>query len=128
MAILEKEIELVGSKGRKKVRALFDSGSSYSHIRPDLAASLETVIPLPEPMGFETAKKGEKVEARERVTLNFWIDGYRFSDEFMVVPELSEHIVIGTKTIQKWRFKLDFEIGNVIIDPRVTHLRLLKIL
>jgi len=27
--------------------------------------------------------------------------------------------------MQKWRFKLDFEADEVIIDPRVTKLRLL---
>jgi len=27
--------------------------------------------------------------------------------------------------VQKWRFKLDFEADEVIIDPRVTRLRLL---
>jgi hypothetical protein len=28
-------------------------------------------------------------------------------------------------TLEKWRMKLDFEHDEVIIDPRVTHLRLL---
>ena len=29
--------------------------------------------------------------------------GYRFSDEFMVIPDLSETVIIGTKTMQAWR-------------------------
>ena len=48
---------------------------------------------------------------------------YRFSDEFMVLSDLSEELIIGTTTMQKWRFKLDFEREEVIIDPRVTRLR-----
>jgi len=45
----------------------------------------------------------------------------------MIIPGLSEEAIIGAKTMQAWRFKLDYENDEVIIDPRVTKLRLLKI-
>lgn len=105
--------------------ALFDSGATYSRIRSELAATLEMVLPLPKPMDFSTAKDGEVVTARERVSLNFYLHGYRFSDEFMLIPDLSEAVIIGALTLQKWRMKLDFEADEVIIDPRVTKLRLI---
>jgi predicted aspartyl protease len=125
MAVIQNEIELEGSKGKKKEIALFDSGATYSCIAPELAKELGNIEPLPEPMEFGTAKNGEKVVARERVSLNFYIDGYRFSDEFMVIEDLSEKVIIGSATLQKWRMKLDFENDRVIIDPRVTKLRLI---
>jgi hypothetical protein len=59
------------------------------------------------------------------VNLNFYIDGYRFSDEFMLIPGLSEPVLIGGATLQKWRMKLNFETDEVVIDPKVTRLRLL---
>ena len=43
----------------------------------------------------------------------------------MLIPDLSEQVIIGAATLQKWRIKLDFERDQVIVDPRVTHLRLL---
>ncbi len=125
MAVIQKEIELEGTKGRKKVIALFDSGATYSCITPKLAQELELILPLPAPLEFETAKDGEKVIARGRVTLNFYIEGCRFSDEFMVIENLSEPVIIGAATLQKWRMKLDFENDAVIIDPRTTKLRLM---
>jgi hypothetical protein len=125
MAIIEESIELRGSKGSREVIALFDSGSTYSCIRPDIAREVEVVVPLPEPMEFGTAKDGETVSAREGVRLNFILQGYRFSDEFMVIEGLSEEVIIGAKTLQSWRMKLDFEAEKVIIDPRVTKLRLM---
>ncbi|MFQ6015465.1 MAG: retropepsin-like aspartic protease [Anaerolineae bacterium] len=125
MAIIQKPIRLVGSKGSQEEVAIFDSGSTYSCIQPELAEKLAHVEPLPEPMDFGTAKEGETLSATERVTLNFYLDGYRFSDEFMLIPGLSEAVIIGAKTLQGWRMKLDFEADAVIIDPRVTHLRLL---
>ncbi|MDZ7289604.1 MAG: retropepsin-like domain-containing protein [candidate division KSB1 bacterium] len=125
MAVIQKKIQLAGSKAKKEVVALFDSGATYSCIEPQLAKELEHVTPLPEPMDFGTAKNGEKLTATERVGLNFYLLGYRFSDEFMLIPDLSEPVIIGAKTLQAWRMKLDFEADEVIIDPRVTKLRLL---
>jgi len=125
MAVIEKEIKLVGSKGERKVFAIFDRGSTYSCIEPGLAESLGMIEALPEPMDFGTAKRGERLAAKEAIRLNFYIDGYRFSDEFMLIPELSEAVIIGAKTLQAWRMKLDFEKEEVIIDPKVTKLRLL---
>ena len=125
MAIIAKKIKLAGSKGEKELEGLFDSGASYSCIEKELAQRLEIITPLSTPLALGTVKKGEDVEVKERVSLDFYLNGYRFSDEFMVIPDLSEDVIIGTATMQKWRFKLDFEHEEVIIDSRVTRLRLL---
>ncbi len=85
MTITEKEIELVGSKGREKVIGLFDSGATYSCIKKELAEKLGVIEILPEPI------------------------------------ELSS----GQKAMQAWRLKRDFEHEDVVIDPRVTRIRLL---
>lgn len=126
MAVIQKKVRLVGSKGEEVVDAIFDSGSTYSCIRPELARKLEIILSLPEPMDFTTAKEGEKLIANEAIRLNFYINGLRLSDEFMLIPKLSEQVVIGAKTLQAWRIKLNFETDEVIIDPRVTKLRLLR--
>jgi predicted aspartyl protease len=125
MAIIQKEIELAGSKGREKVIALFDSGATYSCIVKELAEKLGGIVTLPEPFELGTAEKERSLKATEHIPLVFYIDGYRFSDEFIVIENLSEEVIIGAKTLQAWRLKLDFENDEVIIDPKVTRLRLL---
>ena len=125
MAVIEKEIKLVGSKGEHVLVGLFDSGATYSCLDRDLAKGLGVLEPLPSPLSLETAEAGRTVQVKEAVRLDFHLDGYRFSDEFMVIPGLSSRLIVGASTMQKWRFKLDFEADEVIIDPRVTRLRLL---
>lgn len=125
MAIIQKEISLAGSKGERRVLAVFDSGASYSCIQPELATELGLVDRLSKPLDFTTAKEGERLSATETTRLDFYINDYRFSDEFMLIPGLSEPVLIGAATLQKWRMKLDFETEEVIIDPKVTKLRLL---
>lgn len=125
MAVIEKMVRLVGSKGERELLGLFDSGATYSCIDRNLAEELGLLDSLPSSLSLETAEAGRTVEVKEAVRLDFHLNGYRFSDEFMVIPDLSSQLIIGAATMQKWRFKLDFEAEEVIIDPRVTRLRLL---
>jgi len=125
MAVIEKRIRLIGSRGSKEVVALFDSGASYSIIQPGLASEIARLEPLPTPKRFGTAERGRRMTAVERASLDFRLNGLTLSDEFMVVPGVTEAVIIGAATMQKWRMKLDFEHDRVIIDPRVAKLRLL---
>ena len=127
MAVILKQIRLAGSKGSEEVVAIFDSGATYSCIQPEMAERIGTPEVLPEPMDFGTAEEGRTIRAERAVRLNFYLDGYRFSDEFMLIPTLSEPAIIGAATLQKWRMRLDFEHDEVLFDPRVTHLRLLML-
>jgi predicted aspartyl protease len=113
VSVLEKEILLLGSKGSARRTALFDSGASYSIIRRDLAESLELLTPIPDPENyvFETARAGETLQATHSVRLEFRFDDSeaRFSDEFIVLADSSEPVLIGATTLQKWRITLDFD-------------------
>lgn len=125
MAIIQKRIRLAGSRGDEETEVIFDSGATYSCIQPALAERLGVPESLPEPMDFGTAEESRVVRAAQAVRLNFYLDGYRFSDEFMIIQDLAEPALIGAATLQKWRMRLDFEHDEVAFDPRVTHLRLL---
>jgi hypothetical protein len=71
------------------------------------------------PLEVATASQGTYLRIEERITPDFYIDDIRMSDEFMVVPNLSEDAIIGVTTLQKWRIKLDFEHDTEIIDPKI---------
>jgi predicted aspartyl protease len=123
MGIISKTIKLAGSRGEYQTTALFDTGASYSFIRRNVAEGLETITPLPLPMSFEMAEEGRQVTATERVTVDFWINGCRLSDEFLVLGALADEVIIGAKTVQAWRMKLDMEQEEVVVDPSVARLR-----
>jgi hypothetical protein len=119
MSVLSYRIKIRGSMGQNKYEALFDSGASDSMIRSDLVDALEIPTQLPEPLSFETAKDGEYLIVDEAVGLDFYIDGIRLRDEFLMVKELSEEVIIGASTMQKCKMKLNFEEDRVMVDPRV---------
>ncbi|HOK41949.1 MAG TPA: retropepsin-like aspartic protease, partial [bacterium] len=125
MSILKKRIKLRGSKGEIEEEVLFDTGASYSCIKKGLAEKIANLELLPEPMEFLTAEGGRKIVGHNRISINFYINGDRFSDEFIVLEELSENVIIGVATLQKWRMKLDFENEEIIYDKRVTRLQII---
>ena len=95
-----------GSKGREKVIAIFDSGAAYSCIKREIAEKLGILELLSEPLELVTAKEGEKLIAKEHGTFDFYLNGYRFSDEFIIIPELSGEVIIGAKTLQRGDWNL----------------------
>jgi predicted aspartyl protease len=114
-----------GSKGQENLQTLFDSGSTFSCIHPDVAEKLEPADTLPDPFNVETATKGHFIKVEQRVTLDFYLNNLRMSDEFVIIPSLAEQAIIGAATLQKWRIKLDFEHDEIITDPRVSRIILM---
>lgn len=119
MSILKFSMLYKGSKGQADLVSLFDSGASFSCISPKVAESLDNLVPLPDVFRIQTASEGHEILVKYRVVLDFYLNGTRLSDEFIVVPALSEEVIIGAATMQKWRIKLDFEHDTVWVDPKV---------
>jgi len=124
MSIIKHPLLFVGSKGEKTLYTLFDSGANLSCIHPDYIKELETPVHLGRVRKFATASEGHYIEIKERIIIDFYINDILLSDEFLVVPNLSEEAIIGAATLQKWRIKLDFEHDQVIVDPGCSGLSL----
>lgn len=124
MSVIIQKLKFAGSKGEAEYDTLFDSGASYSFIKGIHAMKLGMVDNLPEPMKFETAKENNDIIIVSAVRLSFIINGVKLSDEFLVSDEMSEDVIIGAKTLQAWRIKLDFEHDTVIVDEKAARLML----
>jgi len=125
LSIIKHPLLYVGTKGEKTLYTLFDSGANLSCIHPDYIREIETPIHLGRIRKLATASEGHYIEITERVILDFYINDILLSDEFLVVPGLSEEAIIGAATLQKWRIKLDFEHDQVIVDPKAGKLQLI---
>ena len=126
MSLLELPCVLVGNRGRTSTVCLFDSGASYSVIRKESAEQIAHLEALPEPLVFETADTGDFITANYVVVLEFFLEDAprRFTDEFMVLDTISEDLIIGATTMQKWGIKLDFVNEKVIYDRKMHRLRI----
>jgi hypothetical protein len=126
--IIRLPLRFEGSKGSKYLYALFDSGANYSCINETVVGDIEMLTPLHTPMRLSTASADTFMEIRNTTRMDFYHDDVRLSDEFLIVPGLSEEVIIGAHTMQKWKLKLDFENETVIVDPRVARLILINLI
>ena len=126
MSLLQRNVLLRGTRGRENVTALFDSGASYSCIRRDVAERVGHLERLEEPMVFTTADEGNEIRAEWVVHLSFYFTDAdrRFTDEFIVFDALSEPLIIGVKTMQAWKIRLDFDNEEVLYERKMHKLRI----
>ncbi len=124
MSVIKLPLNYIGSKGEKNLYTLFDSGANLSCINPDHVEGLETPTKLGRVRRVYTASEGHFIEVKERVSLDFYLNDVLLSDEFLLVPGLSEEAIIGAATMQKWRIKLNFEHDTVEVDPKVAKMQL----
>lgn len=125
MSIIRLPIRLQGSKGEKILYALFDSGANLSCIHQEHAAEIATLEAFLNPRRLATASEHHFMEITHRIIVDFFLNDVQLSDEFLVVPGLSEEMIIGAATLQKWRIKLDFEHDTVFVDPKAAKLQLI---
>jgi predicted aspartyl protease len=125
MSILKLPLRFEGSKGEKVLYALFDSGANLSCIHEDFAEQITELIPFLNPRRLATASENHFIEIKSRIATDFYLNDVHLSDEFLVVPDLSEEVIFGATTMQKWRIKLDFENDTVYVDPKVAKLQLI---
>ena len=124
MSIIKTPLLFAGSLGEKYLYTLYDSGANFSCINPVALDDLETPVSLGRTRMIGTAAEGHYIEVNHRVSLDFYMDDVLLSDEFLVIPGLSEEAIIGAATMQKWRIKLDFEHDKAIVDPKVAKMQL----
>ncbi|MVM34626.1 hypothetical protein GO755_31655 [Spirosoma sp. HMF4905] len=127
---ISKLLLYVGSQGEKHLYTLFDSGrcavaTNLSCINPEHVPDLAHLESLGRIRRVATAAVGHYIEIRHVVRLDFYLQDVLLSDEFLVVPDLSEEAIIGAATMQKWRIKLDFEHDTVHVDPKVAKMQLI---
>jgi predicted aspartyl protease len=125
MSIIKHPLLYVGTEGEKRLYTLFDSGANLSCIHPDHVKELAVPMHLGRTRRIATASDDHFIEVNFVIRLEFYINDVQLSDEFLVVPGLTEEAIIGAATLQKWRIKLDFEHDRLIVDPKVSKMQII---
>ena len=88
MPIIKRSLLYIGTKGKKHLRSLFDIDKKYSWINPDFIKDLSESTKMGR--SKMVSVKGNDIEIKERVLLEFYLNDVLLSNEFLVVPGLSE--------------------------------------
>ena len=109
------------------VKTVFDTGSFYTIVREDKVPSPRFIGKTKSPWKFTAASKGSALIADGEVTLVFTIGKKQIADMALVSSELSQEMIIGAGTMQKWDIsilntngKTKVRVGRDMHDPQIT--------
>ena len=123
MGMIVKDYNVAGARGSDTVRVLYDTGSSSSFIRRDIAERLGNVVRTMRPTTFTMADGQETLTVDQDVELYVDVDGSALRYHFFVADGLAEELVVGADMMQRFKISLDMDNEAVSIDPRALYLR-----
>jgi hypothetical protein len=100
-----------------------DTGASRCYIRDKEANLIAQPSRIPTPAELRLGKGSTQVN--EMLVCDIELDGYRMPWAFMVVPELTEELILGADFFQILKIKLDPETEEIIIDPSALEIQLI---
>ena len=109
------------------VKAVFDSGSFYSIVREDKVPKGAAVLRRKVPRSFRAAPKGSQLSATGELSLVMAIRGKQIDDLVLISPDLSQEMLVGAGTMQKWDISIlnrdghtELSVGRDMRDPEIT--------
>jgi len=124
MSLIKLVVLFAGSIGEKRLLASFDDVAKYSCIDLDMLSGLANLQKIAHSKYAVTSFNKQGVEVGSVTLLDFYINNVRVSDEFLVVPNLNEEVVIGDLTIRKWRMNIDIQNNSVHVDASAMIMRI----
>ncbi len=113
-------------RSESKVRAVFDTGSHYSIVREASLPPKTSVLKYPKAETLKAAAVGGKLKILGATVLIVQVGGKRVRDEVLVSPDLSQEMIVGAGTMQKWDISIHnnggrtrVTVGRDIDDPDV---------
>ncbi|MEW6481746.1 MAG: hypothetical protein AB1397_01900 [bacterium] len=124
MGLITKKLKVMGDKGEREVNCLFDTGASDSFIRRDIQEEIATPSLLREPKVFSLGDGKGRLEVDKIAFLDILLPEGKIFDHFAIAPSLQEEIIIGARTMQIYRIKLNLEQEDIIVDKKALELKL----
>lgn len=113
--MIRKELEIEGPEGKTTASVIFDSGSSISGIRKDVAEKIG-FAPLQITRKWKTADKTADKTFEGVSPVNLRINGCELSDLFLVAPDFTEEVIVGVDIMQKRKLIIDMEKEDVDVS------------
>ncbi len=123
MGLIYKPITLIGTAGTRTLNALMDRGASRCYIHRDKAAQIAALSKMPSSVTLRLGKGSINVD--EMLNSLVELDGHLVPWSFIVVPDLTEELIIGADFFQQLKIELDPETEEITIDPSALKIQLI---
>jgi predicted aspartyl protease len=118
-----RSLRVRSSKGELTVRALFDTGASFTVVRRDVAERVGHVLP----MGVREVTLADgrtKLRVLGYIPISTVLEGSPIDDVAYVVEELAEELIVGVKVMEFYDIKLDPSTNRITVGKNYSSFEL----
>jgi predicted aspartyl protease len=102
------------SKGELAVKALFDTGASFTVVRRDVAEKIGHILPT-DVREVALADGKTKLKVLGYIPISTVLEGSPIDDIAYVIEELAEELIVGVRVMEFYDIKLDPSTNKVIV-------------
>ena len=102
------------SKGELAVKALFDTGASFTVVRRDVAEKIGHVLPT-DVREVTLADGKTKLKVLGYIPISTVLEGSTIDDIAYVIEELAEELIVGVRVMEFYDIKLDSSTNRIIV-------------
>jgi predicted aspartyl protease len=118
-------LKIRSSKGELTVKALFDTGASFTVVRKDVAEKIGHILPT-DVKEVTLADGKTRLKVLGYIPISTVLEGSPIDDIAYVIDELAEDLIIGVKVMEFYDIKLDPSTNKIIVGKNYSSFEFYK--
>jgi predicted aspartyl protease len=118
-----RSLKIRSSKGELDVRALFDTGASFTVVRKEVAEKIGHILPT-DVKEVTLADGRTKLKVLGYIPISMILEGSPVDDIAYVIERLAEDLIIGIKVMEFYDIKLDPSTNKIVIGKNYSSFEL----
>jgi predicted aspartyl protease len=111
------------SRGELAVKALFDTGASFTVVRRDVAEKIGHILPT-DVREVTLANGKTKLKVIGYIPISTVLEGSPIDDIAYVIEELAEELIVGVKVMEFYDIRLDPSTNRIIVGRNYSSFKL----
>ena len=120
-----KALKIRSSKGELTVKALFDTGASFTVIKKNVAEKIGHILPT-DVKEVTLADGKTKLKVLGYIPISTVLEGSPIDDIAYVIDELAEDLIIGVKVMEFYDIRLDPSTNKIIVGKNYSSFEFYK--
>ena len=114
MLSIYRVLRVRSSRGELAVKALFDTGASFTVIRRDVAEKIGHILPT-DVREVTLANGKTKLKVLGYIPISTVLEGSPIDDIAYVIEELAEELIVGVKVMEFYDIRLDPSTNRITV-------------
>jgi predicted aspartyl protease len=118
-----RSLKIRSSKGELIMKALFDTGASFTVVKKDVAEKVGHILPT-DVKEVTLADGRTKLKVLGYIPISMTLEGSPIDDIAYVIEDLAEELIIGVRVMEFYDIKLDPSKNKIVVGKNYSSFEL----